>query len=329
MSSTAWRSRIDWLTIAGVLSLGAAPGIVLAQVARVEVIPFQTTTLTDQEFLAGQKEGKSATIAGELRIPTPGTVRLPAVVLIHGSGGIGASVADWVPLLNGAGAATFVLDSFTGRGIVDVRSDQSQLGRLVGVVDVYRALELLARHPRIDPRRIAVMGFSRGGQAALYASVKRFQRMHGPADAAFALYVPFYADCMTTYIDDDDVASRPIRMFHGAADDWNPVAPCRAYVERLKKGGKDIVLSEYPDAQHVFDGAALKVPVKLEKAQTTRRCQLREVEGGRIVNGQTGQAFTYQDPCVERGVTIAHDPRAHAQAQKAVLDIVASLGSAR
>ena len=69
--------------------------------------------------------------------------------------------------------------------------------------------------------------------------------------------------------------------------------------------------------------------VKLEKAQTTRRCQLREVEGGRIVNGQTGQAFTYQDPCVERGVTIAHDPRAHAQAQKAVLEIVASLGSAR
>jgi dienelactone hydrolase len=320
MVSDACRSRVKWLSVASFLSLvSMAPGVVLAQVARVEVIPFQTTTLTDQEFLSGQKEGKPVTIAA----------RLPAVVLLHGSGGIGATVEDWVPLLNGAGVATFVVDSFTGRGITDVRNDQSQLGRLVGVVDLYRALELLARHPRIDPRRIAVIGFSRGGQAALYASMRRFQRTHGPADAAFAAHVPFYADCMTTFIDDEDVGSKPIRMFHGAADDWNPVAPCRAYAERLRKAGRDVVLTEYAGAHHVFDGAALKVPVKLEKAQTVRRCQLREVEGGRIVNAQTGQPFTYQDPCVERGVTIAHDAAAHAQAQRAVQEIVASLGSVK
>ena len=326
----AWPLSVRWLLLPTLLSLAAvAPGMVLAQVARVELIPFQTTTLTDQEFLVGKREGKPATIAGELRIPTPGTARLPAVVLVHGSGGIGASVEDWVPLLNGAGAATFVIDSFTGRGLVDVRNDQSQLGRLAGVVDVYRALELLAKHPRIDPRRIAVMGFSRGGQAALYASVKRFQRMHGPADAAFAVYVPFYADCMTTYIGDADVTSKPIRMFHGIADDWNPVAPCRSYVERLRKGSKDVVLTEYADAQHVFDGAARKVPLKLEKAQTVRHCQLREVEGGRIVSGQTGKDFTYDDPCVERGTTIAFNAQASAEAQKAVQEIVATLASAK
>ena len=326
----AWPLRVRWLLLPTLLSLAAvAPAMVLAQVARVEVIPFQTTTLTDQEFLVGKREGKPATIAGELRIPTPGTARLPAVVLVHGSGGIGASVEDWVPLLNGAGAVTFVIDSFTGRGLVDVRNDQSQLGRLAGVVDVYRALELLAKHPRIDPRRIAVMGFSRGGQAALYASLKRFQRMHGPADAAFAVYVPFYADCTTTYIDDDDVTNKPIRMFHGIADDWNPVAPCRSYVERLRKGGKDVVLTEYADAQHVFDGATLKVPMKLERAQTVRHCRLREVEGGRIVNGQTGKEFTYDDPCVERGTTIGFNAQARAEAQKAVQEIVATLASAK
>jgi len=325
-----WRPKVKWLAVPSVLSLVAlAPGDVLAQVARVEVIPFQTTTLTDQEFLAGQREGKPATIAGELRMPTPGTGRLPAVVLIHGSGGIGGNVEDWVPLLNGMGVATFVLDGFTGRGIVNVQNDQSQLGRLVGVVDAYRALELLARHPRIDPRRIAVMGFSRGGQAALYASLKRFQRMHGPVDATFAAYIPFYADCMTTYLDDGEVASKPIRMFHGSADDYDPVAPCRAYAERLRKGGKDVVLTEYPDAQHVFDGAMLKAPVKLEKAQTTRHCQLREVEGGRIINIQNGQTFTYQDPCVERGTTVAYNAQALAQAQKAVQEIMASLASVK
>jgi dienelactone hydrolase len=102
------------------------------------------------------------------------------------------------------------------------------------------------------------MGFSRGGQAALYTSVERFQRMHGPTNLEFAAYIPFYAVCNTTYRDDDDVSDRPIRLFHGTADDWVPVAPCRANVERLKAKGKDVQLTEYAGAYHFFDWKDLK-----------------------------------------------------------------------
>jgi len=69
--------------------------------------------------------------------------------------------------LNELGVAALAVDSFAGRGIVSTNTDQTQLDRLSMVVDAYRALELLAKHPRIDPTRIAVMGFSRGGQSAL------------------------------------------------------------------------------------------------------------------------------------------------------------------
>ncbi len=76
-----------------------------------------------------------------------------AVILIHGSGGIGgqgASVDEWTRQLNQFGIAAFALDSFAGRGIVSTVADQSQLGRLNMVVDAYRALQTLANHPRID-----------------------------------------------------------------------------------------------------------------------------------------------------------------------------------
>jgi dipeptidyl aminopeptidase/acylaminoacyl peptidase len=38
--------------------------------------------------------------------------------------------------------------------------------------DAFAALAVLAKHPRIDPDKIAVMGFSRGAVPSLYASMK-------------------------------------------------------------------------------------------------------------------------------------------------------------
>ena len=70
-------------------------------------------TLTDQQFLTGDKNGTPATIGGELRLP-PSRERVPAVILVHGSGGIGTNVDRWAQELNGIGVAAFLLDTFTG-----------------------------------------------------------------------------------------------------------------------------------------------------------------------------------------------------------------------
>lgn len=125
----------------------AAAVVANAQVARMEIHSFQSTTLTDQEFLSGQKEGKPVTLSGELRLPRSGSDRLPAVILLHGSAGINGGVTDWAQDLNVMGIATFVVDSFTGRGIVSTTNDQSQLGRLAMIIDAYRALDRLPHTP--------------------------------------------------------------------------------------------------------------------------------------------------------------------------------------
>jgi dienelactone hydrolase len=304
---------------AAIAMLAAITGSVTAQVARVEIHPVSSITLRDGDFLAGRKEGQPVTLAGELRIPKPGNDRLPAIVLLHGSGGIGgigSSIDEWSRELNQLGIATFTLDSFAGRGLVSTVANQTLLGRLNMVADAYRALEILAKHPRIDPRRIAVMGFSRGGQSALYSAMKRLYVTLGPAeDLQFAAHIALYPDCMTTYRADTEVSAKPIRILHGAADDYNPVAPCRGYVERLTKLQVDIKLIEYPSAHHVFDAPALRTAVTLNAATTTRSCQLVEADDGQVLNHETQQPFTFSDACVEKGPTVAFNEAANAQAR--------------
>ena len=143
--------------------------------ARVEIHPFESLTLSDRQFLTGTSDGaKPVTATGVLRIAKAGTERLPTVILIHGSGGLSGNIEFWQRALAARGISTFALDGFTGRGLTSVNTDQSLLARTNLILDIYRALGVLAKHPRVDPERVAVMGFSRGGQAALYASLKRF-----------------------------------------------------------------------------------------------------------------------------------------------------------
>ncbi|SDJ31531.1 Dienelactone hydrolase [Paraburkholderia steynii] len=302
----------------------ALPGETEAQVARMEVIPFESLTLTDQEFLTGREDGKPVTIAGELRLPRAGAERFPLVIVLHGACGVCGLVLDWEKELLAMGAATFVIDSFTSRGIANTNDDPSRLGQLAQTQDAYRALALLARHPRIDPTRVMLMGFSRGGHSTLYASLMRFQRMHaGASEAHFAAYVAFYPSCNFRYHDDDDISAQPVRVFMGTADNYTPIGACRAYVERLKATGKDVQLIEYQGAGHTFDARAYNPPRVLAQALTTRNCQVEEGDHGQFVNAKTKQPFSYGDSCVERGTTLAYNETAATQVRKDLAEFVA------
>jgi dienelactone hydrolase len=290
--------------------------------ARVELHPIPSLTLSDEQFLKGDAAGKPVTVTGELRL-AQGAGRTPVVILIHGSGGMGPNVEAWTRELNEIGISTFALDGFTGRGFTSVNTDQALLGRLNMTLDAYRMLDILAKHPRVDPSRIALMGFSRGGQGALYASLKRFHKMWNTSGVQFAAYVPFYPDCMTSYVSDADTVERPIRIFHGAPDDYNPVATCRAYVERLRAAGRDVVLTEYPNASHGFDNPlGSLVPAVSKNAQTVRNCRIREDAAGRLINTATGQPFTYKDACVERDPHTNYDPAATQAAKQSVKEFL-------
>jgi uncharacterized protein len=117
-------------------------------------------------------------LAGTLSRPAdPGTARLPAVVLVAGSGPADRdSVAFGIPVLGEvAGAladAGFVVVRYDKRGIGQ-SGGRAEAAALTEYADDVRAVvKMLSDRKDIDPKRIAVVGHSEGGLVALMAAAK-------------------------------------------------------------------------------------------------------------------------------------------------------------
>ena len=90
---------------------------------RTELRAIETLTLTDQQFLTGDKNGKVVSISGELRVPQGASGRLPVIILQNGSGGLNGGHELWAKTFNEMKIASFRVDSFSGRGIVSTSTD--------------------------------------------------------------------------------------------------------------------------------------------------------------------------------------------------------------
>jgi dienelactone hydrolase len=310
---------------AALLSMSLLLGAnVVAQTAtplpwRIEILPVPSKTISGGEFLRGNSAGRDVVLGGELRLPLAMLQgKVPAVVLIHGSGGIASNADAWARALNEVGIAAFILDTFSGRSIVSTVEDQSQLDSMAMMIDAFRALDVLAAHRAIRADKIAVMGFSKGAVAAVFSSSTRFKGMHGSANT-FAAHIGMYTPCNTRFADDTKVSRAPIRLFHGIADDYVSIAPCRDFVVELKAAGADISLTEYADSNHAFDVPTYPPLLEIKKAQSTRNCRLKEGPDGVILNAATMVPYVLKsDPCVAVGAHIGYNPASTAAAREAV-----------
>jgi dienelactone hydrolase len=293
---------------------------------QIEIIKFQSLTFPGNlftSFMPSLGEGTPVTVFGMLRMPA-GTARVPAVILTHGCGGITGAETNWARSLRDFGVATFLVNSFTAREISQICSGPPSISLASVLTDVYRALDLVAAHPRIDPSRIALMGFSFGGRTALWANHLRFQERYDHGPPHYAAFLAFYpASCYVKLADEDGIGKAPIRIFHGTADDWTPINPCRRYVERLRRAGTDAAIFEYPGAGHGFDNADSSQHQVLPGVVNPTNCTFEERDG-KIVD-EMGRLAGFDAPCVVRGASIGYSPDAHRQA---LLDVQDFLGSA-
>lgn len=191
-------------------------------------------------------------IDGYLQFPANMTsARVPAVVLMHGSSGLDGSTAyDWAAYFRQMGLATFIVDSFGLRGVTSTAANQSLVSYTTSGLDALAALKALLNHPRIDPNKIAVMGFSRGGVATQEAAYVTFNRAMLDDGQKFALHLSLYGSCAMF----GTTTGAPVFHFIGDKDGWANTALCTRYTEAMRKAGQtNLHLTIYPGVHHGYD----------------------------------------------------------------------------
>jgi dienelactone hydrolase len=296
------------------------------------------TPQTFPQLLDPAGPGEPVNIVGHLFLP-PGQdgAKLPAVLLVHGSGGIYSAMLDyWPRQFNAAGYAVLALDSFGPRGVRSTAEDQSQVPFAADVADAFAALRLLASHPRIDPKRIAIMGFSRGGITTWRTAIERvITAQQLPDGLRFAAHVPVYSGgCVGAFrvVVKPGVFSRaPMLWLHGDADDYALLPPCQDYAKRIGAAGTPVEFVVIPGARHKFDSDDTRLHVIRGAQRTLEGCPLElDVETLAIYDRFTGQriardqvAAVSKQSCAALGASVQGDLAARHQAAQAVLGFLA------
>lgn len=264
------------------------------------------------ELMAGG--ATAVTIRGLLTLAAPHSGKAGAIVIMHGSGGIlEGREGAWADRLGGFGLATFVVDSFGPRGIHATGDDQSRLPLAASIADALHAFRTLALRPDIDPTRIGIMGFSKGGQIALYTTLEPFRRAVLGPNERFALHIALYASCSIPY-KSNVITGAPMLLLLGGADDYTPAAHCDRYVSWFRSKGAWVRKIVYSGAHHGFDMPEL--PRRLPRVQSARNCGLDiELEPviGRHWDGTelpADQIPAYLRSCMQRGGTFGGDGEA-------------------
>lgn len=252
--------------------------------------------------------GDPVVISGDLRLPS-GNGPFAAVILAHGCGGVGNAETGWAPVLREWGYATLVIDSFRGRNLTEVCSNAGTLTGTQRIPDAYGALRILATHPGIDARRVALMGFSHGGILTLGASTVWARETFMPSrEPAFRAFLPFYPYCNIAYPERDRI-SAAVRIHSGELDDWTPAGPCVRLAQTLKASAQDAAITVYPGAYHSFDNIG-RTHLYLPNVDSGAACafQLASIMGPFPPAREVAR-------CARKGATIAWSPEATEQAR--------------
>jgi dienelactone hydrolase len=204
--------------------------------------------------------GQVDTVPGRFGRPAGSTApKGPAVLILHGSGGVDGRGAFHAKALQDAGIATLEITMFPPGG-------RPKAGPKANMPHAAAALTWLAAQPPVDGQRLGVMGFSWGGYMSVLMASELVQERLGkdvPTPAAFA---PFYPTCSVMvrnlvkpenafYNTHLRMRAVPMLIQVGTRDDYEEGdRPCDALVALWPAAARELVTVRYVEgATHGFD----------------------------------------------------------------------------
>jgi dienelactone hydrolase len=216
------------------------------------------------------KDGAAPTVLDAYLFRPDGPGPRPAIVFMHGCGGLFARTTNaivsretaWRQQLVDKGFVVLMVDGFTPRetGEMCSRASFKEWLYLRRPGDAYAALLYLQAQDFVTPDRIGLMGWSNGGGAVLMAVASQSRgRPAGFAGPDFRAAVAFYpGSCSEQRLGADWTTSIPLLILIGEEDVWTPAKPCQELAQDAVSRGAPVTFHAYPGAYHDFDWPGLK-----------------------------------------------------------------------
>ncbi len=173
----------------------------------------------------------------------------PGVLVVHDWMGISAETRRRCDMLAGLGYVAFAADIY-GKGVRPQNAQEAgaQATKYKGDRALYRrrlalALAELKKDPRVDPARVAAIGYCFGGTGVLElarsgADVKGVVSFHGGLDSL--------------HPEDAKAIRCRVLVLHGADDPFTSPADVAAFQDEMRKAGVDWEMVYYGGAVHAF-----------------------------------------------------------------------------
>ncbi|MGH6725875.1 MAG: dienelactone hydrolase family protein [Pseudolabrys sp.] len=268
--------------------------------------------------------GQPLMIPAQLLLPEKrGNGKLPAMIIMHGSGGVRERERSYAREFNALGVAAVIIDSFSPRGVKSTVRDQSPVSSYDMVVDAVSTLKAVAQRTEIDPARIGMIGFSKGGTVVIKAALRRYVEPLAAGEARFALLIAMYPWCGDLPLDFHAASGAPLHMLLGERDIYVGTESCKEFGKKYADAGGDLALKIYAGAQHDWDVPG-SVHWVVRDGQNQSKCIYDEIVPGTWVerssrikivedNKRTGNLKKALAHCMTLGVSGGYDASTRAR----------------
>jgi dienelactone hydrolase len=214
--------------------------------------------------------GAPVTLTAQLFMPQGATGDIPVVIIIPGSGNLAPNYFQHAATLTSNGIAAFVVDPFTGRGVVNTIANQDQFSFAASAYDTFAAVKWLRTKKGIDGRRIGATGGSRGGTAVMMAfSAPLSDAVLGRGQGLRAVLAG-YPWCGVQFYSARLADRGAFLILQGDHDNYVSPIQCQDAAHAMTVLGQDVVMELVPGARHSFDRAGV-APTELPDAVKTVR----------------------------------------------------------